>query len=70
MKFRIIVDVEMSDEQVETFMNDENILFADFIPNDVAQWLTDDLYSMSELSEYVDIVTVETEELTDDDSNG
>ena len=69
MKFRITVDVEMSDEQVETFMNDENILFADFIPNDVAQWLTDDLYSMSELSEYVDIVTVETEELTDDDSN-
>ena len=67
MKFRIIVDVEMSDEQVETFMNDENILFADFIPNDVAQWLTDDLYSMSALAEYVDIVTVETEELTDDD---
>ena len=65
MKFRISIDVEMSDEQVESFMKAENTLFSDFIPNDVAQWLTDDLYSTSELAEYIDIVNVETEELND-----
>ena len=65
MKFRITVDVEMSDEQVESFLEAENTLFSDFIPNDVAQWLTDDLYSKSELAEYIDIVNVETEELND-----
>jgi len=60
MKFKITLEIEMTDEQVAEYLLDGLSDHEAGIPADVAQWFADEMFNKSKLSAYAEVINAST----------